>query len=276
MTLGSRRCRRSCPPASRPRSSTPPGSTPSATRARRTPTCSARPGPGRPHPVRGPDPRLRQHCRSRPKLVAGREPPDGPRPGLRVVVKGSEWRGYSRRLRRILSLRRRPARLRRPPAPGSRPARRRRDRPRGRCSSVTPTSSAVAAAPTRSRTWPTWPAPGSATARPSGGRRHRLRGRQPRVRPPAVPRPDPRRRSRHQEPAAGRDRGRLQRRRAAPRPGPAQRHKGAAHRPAQLPRALLVLVGPMDPYGGYADSIPIRDGLHVGRRSSSTCRSSTT
>jgi GDSL-like lipase/acylhydrolase family protein len=31
----------------------------------------------------------------------------------------------------------------------------------------------------------------------------------------------------------------------------------------RFPRALLVLVGPMDPYGGYADSIPIRDVLHV-------------
>jgi lysophospholipase L1-like esterase len=31
----------------------------------------------------------------------------------------------------------------------------------------------------------------------------------------------------------------------------------------KYPRALLVLVGPMDPYGGYADSIPIRDALQV-------------
>jgi lysophospholipase L1-like esterase len=31
----------------------------------------------------------------------------------------------------------------------------------------------------------------------------------------------------------------------------------------KYPRALLVLVGPMDPYGGYADSIPIRDALHA-------------
>jgi lysophospholipase L1-like esterase len=29
------------------------------------------------------------------------------------------------------------------------------------------------------------------------------------------------------------------------------------------PHALLVLVGPMDPYGGYDDSIPIRDGLRA-------------
>ncbi len=29
----------------------------------------------------------------------------------------------------------------------------------------------------------------------------------------------------------------------------------------KYPRALLVLVGPMDSYGGYADSIPIRDAL---------------
>ncbi len=33
------------------------------------------------------------------------------------------------------------------------------------------------------------------------------------------------------------------------------------------PRALLVLVGPMDPYGGYDDSIPVRDALRaVARR----------
>jgi acyl-CoA thioesterase I len=32
----------------------------------------------------------------------------------------------------------------------------------------------------------------------------------------------------------------------------------AAHK---YPRALLVLVGPLDPYGGYDDSIPIRDAL---------------
>jgi len=31
----------------------------------------------------------------------------------------------------------------------------------------------------------------------------------------------------------------------------------------KYPRALLILVGPMDPYGGYADSIPIRDALHA-------------
>ena len=31
----------------------------------------------------------------------------------------------------------------------------------------------------------------------------------------------------------------------------------------KYPRALLVLVGPLDPYGGYADSIPIRDALHA-------------
>ena len=31
----------------------------------------------------------------------------------------------------------------------------------------------------------------------------------------------------------------------------------------KYPRALLVLVGPMDPYGGYADSIPIRDALRA-------------
>ena len=43
-----------------------------------------------------------------------------------------------------------------PASAGARPA-------RGRCSSVTPTSSAAAAAPTRSRTWPSWPAPSSAT-----------------------------------------------------------------------------------------------------------------
>jgi lysophospholipase L1-like esterase len=30
----------------------------------------------------------------------------------------------------------------------------------------------------------------------------------------------------------------------------------------KYPRALLVLVGPLDPYGGYADSAPIRDALH--------------
>ena len=29
----------------------------------------------------------------------------------------------------------------------------------------------------------------------------------------------------------------------------------------KYPRALLVLVGPLDPYGGYEDSIPIRDAL---------------
>ncbi len=29
----------------------------------------------------------------------------------------------------------------------------------------------------------------------------------------------------------------------------------------KYPRALLVLVGPLDPYGGYADSIPVRDAL---------------
>jgi lysophospholipase L1-like esterase len=29
----------------------------------------------------------------------------------------------------------------------------------------------------------------------------------------------------------------------------------------KYPRALLVLVGPMDPYGGYDDSIPVRNGL---------------
>jgi lysophospholipase L1-like esterase len=29
----------------------------------------------------------------------------------------------------------------------------------------------------------------------------------------------------------------------------------------KYPHALLVLVGPMDPYGGYDDSIPIRNGL---------------
>ena len=29
----------------------------------------------------------------------------------------------------------------------------------------------------------------------------------------------------------------------------------------KYPQALLVLVGPLDPYGGYDDSIPIRDGL---------------
>ena len=29
----------------------------------------------------------------------------------------------------------------------------------------------------------------------------------------------------------------------------------------KYPRALLVLVGPLDPYGGYDDSIPIRNGL---------------
>ena len=33
----------------------------------------------------------------------------------------------------------------------------------------------------------------------------------------------------------------------------------------KYPRALLVLVGPIDPYGGYADSIPIRDALRGGR-----------
>ncbi len=94
--------------------------------------------------------------------------------GSRVVVKGSPGRGYPRRVRRILSLSssrcsRRPRSVR-PPAPW-RPGRAPRPRSaatRGRCSSVTPTSSAVAAAPTRSRTWPTWPAPSSATARPSG------------------------------------------------------------------------------------------------------------
>jgi lysophospholipase L1-like esterase len=32
---------------------------------------------------------------------------------------------------------------------------------------------------------------------------------------------------------------------------------------AKYPRALLVLVGPLDPYGGYADSIPIRDALRA-------------
>ena len=31
----------------------------------------------------------------------------------------------------------------------------------------------------------------------------------------------------------------------------------------KYPHALLVLVGPMDPYGGYADSIPIRDALRA-------------
>jgi lysophospholipase L1-like esterase len=31
----------------------------------------------------------------------------------------------------------------------------------------------------------------------------------------------------------------------------------------KYPRALVVLVGPMDPYGGYDDSIPIRDGLRA-------------
>ena len=31
----------------------------------------------------------------------------------------------------------------------------------------------------------------------------------------------------------------------------------------KYPRALLVLIGPLDPYGGYADSIPIRDALHA-------------
>ena len=31
----------------------------------------------------------------------------------------------------------------------------------------------------------------------------------------------------------------------------------------KYPRALLVLVGPLDPYGGYADSIPIRNALHA-------------
>ena len=31
----------------------------------------------------------------------------------------------------------------------------------------------------------------------------------------------------------------------------------------KYPRAMLVLVGPMDPYGGYDDSIPIRDGLRA-------------
>ena len=34
----------------------------------------------------------------------------------------------------------------------------------------------------------------------------------------------------------------------------------------KYPHALLVLVGPMDPYGGYADSIPIRDGLRAVAR----------
>jgi lysophospholipase L1-like esterase len=38
----------------------------------------------------------------------------------------------------------------------------------------------------------------------------------------------------------------------------------AAHK---YPRALLVLVGPLDPYGGYDDSIPIRNALRgVARR----------
>jgi len=31
----------------------------------------------------------------------------------------------------------------------------------------------------------------------------------------------------------------------------------------KYPRATLVLVGPMDPYGGDADSLPIRDGLRA-------------
>jgi lysophospholipase L1-like esterase len=31
----------------------------------------------------------------------------------------------------------------------------------------------------------------------------------------------------------------------------------------KYPHATLVLVGPMDPYGGYADSTPIRDGLRA-------------
>jgi lysophospholipase L1-like esterase len=31
----------------------------------------------------------------------------------------------------------------------------------------------------------------------------------------------------------------------------------------KYPRALLILVGPLDPYGGYDDSIPIRDGLRA-------------
>ena len=43
----------------------------------------------------------------------------------------------------------------------------------------------------------------------------------------------------------------------------------------KYPRALLVLVGPMDTYGGYADSIP--SATRCARsRSGWTCRSSTT
>ena len=44
----------------------------------------------------------------------------------------------------------------------------------------------------------------------------------------------------------------------------------------KYPHALLALVGPMDPYGGYDDSIPIRDAPQVGGEEAATCRSSTT
>ena len=66
------------------------------------------------------------------------------------------------------------------------------------------------------------------------------------------------------EPGARRDRGRLQRRGAAGRPGEEERPEDPpTSRANKYPRALLVLVGPLDPYGGYADSIPIRDALHA-------------
>ena len=68
-----------------------------------------------------------------------------------------------------------------------------------------------------------------------GRRRHRLRRRQPRVRPPAVPRADPGRRPRPAQPGARRDRRRLQRPGAAGRPGEEERPEGPPHRCAQVP-----------------------------------------
>ena len=60
-------------------------------------------GRGRAAPLPRPDPRLLQHRRGRPH-DAGREPPDRPGPGFRLVVNGARAAGYPRPVRRILSM----------------------------------------------------------------------------------------------------------------------------------------------------------------------------